>query len=96
MKINLEKTVITVQKEIPVIKLELTEEEASVLVSITGQIGGCPGSSPRKFTDRLRAGLISKGIPIFEQHDKLFLSANSSIYFNTTEKGEKFAQNLED
>jgi hypothetical protein len=44
-----------------VIVLELTQDEAAALATVTGRVGGDPKKSQRKHFDAIRAALISTG-----------------------------------
>jgi len=59
----------TVVRKVPtevtekVVKLELSEDEASVLRTLVGRVAGDPDVSTRKYTDAIGSALARAGVP---------------------------------
>ena len=77
---------VTVARQVPSgVTLELTKTEAIVLLDVMFNIGGCPYSSPRKFTDNILAALKSANI----EHCELPHSySKNGIYFDDYPLGQ--------
>lgn len=63
------KEVVTLEQA-PGYTLELTAEEASTLVTVLSNIGGCPETSPRRYVKAILDGLVLAKVPRLGSFEK--------------------------